>query len=97
MEYIKLKNSDLVVSRICMGGCPMGGYGWGCTQEEELIKTVQVAFDKGITFFDTADVYGLGNSEKILGNALGNRRKDVVIATKFGVRIVNGKKISLYS
>ncbi|MCI8886335.1 MAG: aldo/keto reductase [Dorea sp.] len=93
MEYIKLKNSDLVVSRICMGGCPMGGYGWGCTQEEELIKTVQVAFDKGITFFDTADVYGLGNSEKILGNALGNRRKDVVIATKFGVRIVNGKTI----
>ena len=37
MEYINLKNSDLVVSRLCMGGCPMGGYGWGNTSEQDFI------------------------------------------------------------
>lgn len=91
MEYITLKNSDLKVSRLGMGGCPMGGYGWGEVQEQELIDAVHVALDNGITIFDTADTYGLGQSEKILGKALGNKRKDVVIADKFGVRVGNGK------
>ena len=91
MEYIKIKNTDLNVSRICMGGCPMGGYGWGSVQETELIDAVQTALDNGINFFDTADTYGLGQSEITLGKALGNRRKDAVIATKFGVRAGNGK------
>lgn len=74
-----------------MGGCPMGGYGWGSVQETELIDAVQTALDNGINFFDTADTYGLGQSEITLGKALGNRRKDAVIATKFGVRAGNGK------
>lgn len=92
MEYITLKNSDLTVSRICMGGCPMGGYGWGNVQENELIDAVNVAVDNGVNFFDTADTYGLGQSEITLGKALGSRRKDVVIATKFGVHAETGKK-----
>lgn len=91
MEYSKIKNTDLNVSRICMGGCPMGGYGWGAVQETELIDAVQAALDNGINFFDTADTYGLGQSEITLGKALGNRRKVAVIATKFGVRAGNGK------
>lgn len=91
MEYSKIKNTDLNVSRICMGGCPMGGYGWGAVQEAELIDAVQAALDNGINFFDTADTYGLGQSEITLGKALGNRRKDAIIATKFGVRAGNGK------
>lgn len=91
MEYSKIKNTDLNVSRICMGGCPMGGYGWGAVQEAELIDAVHTALDNGINFFDTADTYGLGQSEITLGKALGNRRKDAVIATKFGVRAGNGK------
>lgn len=91
MEYIKLKNSDITVSRLCMGGCPMGGHGWGNVQEAELIEAVHTALDKGITFFDTADTYGLGQSELTLGKALGSHRKDVVIASKFGVRVGNGK------
>lgn len=91
MEYSKIKNTDLNVSRICMGGCPMGGYGWGAVQEAELIDAVQAALDNGINFFDTADTYGLGQSEITLGKALGDRRKDAVIATKFGVRAGNGK------
>ena len=91
MEYSKIKNTDLNVSRICMGGCPMGGYGWGAVQEAELIDAVQAALGNGINFFDTADTYGLGQSEITLGKALGNRRKDAIIATKFGVRAGNGK------
>lgn len=91
MEYITLAHSDLRVSRLCMGGCPLGGYGWGAVDHAELIRTVKAAVDNGITMFDTADVYGLGSSEKTLGQALAERRKDVVIASKFGVRIENGK------
>jgi len=86
MEYIILKNSDLKVSRLCMGGCPMGGYGWGDVQEQELIDAVHTCLDKGVNFFDTSDTYGLGQSERTLSKALGEHRKDVVIQTKFGVR-----------
>lgn len=85
MEYITLKNSDLKVSRLCMGGCPMGGYGWGDVQEQELIDAVHTCMDKGVNFFDTSDTYGLGQSERTLSKALGENRKDVVIQTKFGV------------
>lgn len=90
MEYINLNNSDLRVSRLCMGGCPMGGYGWGIVEEHQLIGAVRAALEQGVTFFDTADTYGLGQSERTLGKALGARRADAVIATKFGVRVENG-------
>lgn len=93
MEYITLKNSDLKVSRICMGGCPMGGHGWGNVQETELIDAVHTAVNGGINFFDTADTYGLGQSERILGKALGTHRKDVIVASKFGVRVGGGKTV----
>jgi uncharacterized oxidoreductase yccK len=69
-----------------MGGCPMGGYGWGEVQEKELIDAVHTALDKGINFFDTADTYGLGQSEITLAKGLGNQRKNVVVQSKFGVR-----------
>ncbi len=89
MEYIILSHSDLKVSRLCMGGCPLGEYGWGAVNHTALVRAVDSAVDSGITMFDTADVYGLGASERTLGEALGKRRKDVVIASKFGVRIEN--------
>ena len=90
MEKIILRNSDLEVSRLCFGGCPMGGYGWGKVSEEELIKAVHCAVDQGINFFDNADTYGLGKSEETLARALGDKRHQVVIGTKFGVRVENG-------
>lgn len=93
MEYITLKNSDIKVSRLCMGGCPMGGYGWGDVQETALIEAVNTAVESGINFFDTADTYGLGQSEITLSKALGSRRKDVVIASKFGVRRIDNKTV----
>ena len=91
MEKIILKNSELEVSRLCFGGCPMGGYGWGNVSEEELIKAVRCAVEQGINFFDNADTYGLGKSEETLSRALGDKRHQVVIGTKFGVRVEDGK------
>lgn len=86
MEKTRLGNSDLYVSRLGLGGCPFGGHGWGKVSDDNSIGAVRAALDMGINFFDTADVYGLGHSEKILSHALGNERHEVVIATKFGVR-----------
>lgn len=90
MEYVTLANSDLKVSRLCVGGCPMGGYGWGEVQKDELIAAVRRALDLGVNFFDTADTYGLGQSEMTLAEGLGNRRKEAIIQTKFGVIADNG-------
>lgn len=72
----------------------MGRYGWGDVSKDELIKSIHKAIDNGINFFDSADVYGLGEGEKTLGEALGNKRSDVIIGTKFGVRFENN--ISFY-
>lgn len=74
-----------------MGGCPMGGYGWGDVQEQELIDAVHTCLEKGINFFDTSDTYGLGQSERTLSKALGTCRKEAIIQTKFGVRFGDGK------
>ena len=93
MEYITLQNTGLRVSRFCMGGCPMGGYGWGSVQESELLDAVHAALDAGVNFFDTADTYGLGQSERTLAKGLESRRRDVVIESKFGVRVGGGKTV----
>ena len=60
---IKIPNTDLTVSSICLGGCPLGGYGWGNVQRSELVNTVKTAIDNGVNVFDTSDTYGLGESE----------------------------------
>ncbi len=86
MEKTLLANSGLCVSRLGLGGCPLGGHGWGETDDNNSIQAVRAALDSGINFFDTADVYGLGHSEELLSRALGNERHEAVIATKFGVR-----------
>ena len=64
----------------------MGRHAWGKTDEKELIEAVHSGVDSGINFFDTADVYGLGTAEELLGKAIEGKRNQVVIATKFGVR-----------
>ena len=91
MQKITIKKTDLTVSSLCMGGCPLGGYGWGDVQRSDLINAVKAAVDNGIDFFDTSDTYGLGESERTLAEALGTRSKDVAITTKFGVRVENGR------
>lgn len=78
-------NRNLNFSRIALGCEPLGGDDWGEFNEKQSLETISAALDYGINIFDTADVYGLGRSERILSKALGKRRHDVVIITKFGV------------
>ncbi len=85
MEYTRLSNTDLEISRIAIGCWAIGGHGWGYVDDNESITAIRSAFDRGINFFDTADVYGLGHSERILAKALGNNKSNVVISTKFGL------------
>lgn len=96
MDYITIKNTDLKVSRICIGGDPMGGHAWGQVNDEELLDAINTAIESGINFFDTADIYGLGHAEELLGKALKGRREKVVIATKFGVRYKNAEEGCYY-
>lgn len=84
MEYRKLGLTNLRVSRLAFGGWAIGGYGWGKINDRDSVAAIRKALDLGINFFDTADVYGLGHSEEVLSQALGEDRHKVVIATKFG-------------
>jgi aryl-alcohol dehydrogenase-like predicted oxidoreductase len=91
MQYSRLGNSGLVVSRLAFGVMTFG-QGSGVlasvakTSQDEANALVQRSLDAGINFFDVADAYANGQSETILGKALGSRRKDVVISTKVGFR-----------
>ncbi|MGE0503340.1 MAG: aldo/keto reductase [Rhizobiaceae bacterium] len=73
-------------SRLALGCEPLGGTDWGDVDLDNARLAVSTALDVGITVFDTADVYGLGRSEEELAAALGPRRHDAFIVTKFGVR-----------
>jgi aryl-alcohol dehydrogenase-like predicted oxidoreductase len=87
-----LGRSGLEISAMGMGCWAIGGpfwnkgqpVGWGKVDDSESIKSLHRALDLGITFFDTAGVYGCGHSERILGQAIAGQRENVVIATKFG-------------
>ena len=86
MEYINIPGLDIKASGLGLGCLQLGGHGWGNISEKEMTNTVHEAINQGITVFDTAPIYGLGHSEEMLGKILGNRRKDVIIATKTGLR-----------
>ncbi len=90
MEYKTLGNSGLPVSRLSLGAMTFGTgemMGFKLTLDQKKAdELVARAIESGINFFDTADMYGTGQSEEILGKALGARRKDSIIATKFGFR-----------
>lgn len=89
----QLGRSGIQVSAMGLGCWAIGGpftdmegvsVGWSKVDDDESIRAIHRALELGVTFFDTADVYGAGHSEEILGQALAGRRDDVVIATKFG-------------
>ncbi len=86
MEYRRFKNSDLETSVIGLGGWPMGRGMYGSFDENEVIKTVHKALDLGVTLFDTAQTYGWGAGEEIMGRALRGKRHDCIIVTKSGLR-----------
>jgi len=93
MQYIRLGNSGLIVSRLAFGVMTFGKADPSSifaaiakTPQQEAERIINRCLDAGINFFDTADVYTNGDTEKMLGAALGARRKDVVISTKVGFR-----------
>ncbi|MHB8336624.1 MAG: aldo/keto reductase [Ignavibacteriaceae bacterium] len=86
MELRYLGNTGVKVSEICFGAMTFGGKGYwksiGQLEQKEATGLVNLAFDGGINLFDTADVYSEGLSEEMLGKALGERRKEIILATK---------------
>ncbi len=96
MEYVNLGNTGLKVSRLCIGcmgfGKPDSGGIVGKTEEKEAREIIKFALDNGINFFDTANYYGLGVSEEILGRAIKDfaNRDEVVIATKLYFPMFDG-------
>lgn len=91
MQYRRFGNTDMIISEIGFGAWAIGGgamigntaIGWGDTDDNVSTKAIHTALDAGINFFDTADIYGLGHSEELLGKTIGNM-KDITIATKVG-------------
>ncbi len=99
MEIISLGSQGLKVSRQGLGCMGMSDF-YGATDDVESVATIHRALELGLTFFDTADMYGPFKNEVLLGQALGSRRDEVVVATKFGivrdpddpsVRAINGR------
>jgi len=88
MRNVRLGRTELEVSNLALGTWAYGG-DWGSFDEDEAKSTIRSAVDLGITFFDTAQAYGFGVSERLLADALWKvaRRQDVIVATKGGLRM----------
>jgi len=89
MRYRTFGKSDLIASEVGFGVWTVGTPMWGIKDEAVGIRLLRRAFDLGITFFDTADVYGDGLGETLLAKALGDQRNRVVYSTKFGYDFYN--------
>lgn len=104
MKYRKFGKTDLTVSEIGFGAWAIGGnamvgktpIGWGQADDDESIRAIKKSLSNGVNFFDTADFYGLGHSERLLGKVLGSNR-EVVIATKVGHRNIDNSIVLDYS
>jgi aryl-alcohol dehydrogenase-like predicted oxidoreductase len=97
MQKRKLGNSGLEVSALGLG-CMGMSYGYGpAGDRKEMVKVIRAAVERGVTFFDTAEIYGPFTNEELVGEALAPCRADVAIATKFGWKIVDGKAAGLDS
>jgi aryl-alcohol dehydrogenase-like predicted oxidoreductase len=102
MNYRKFGSTDLQVSEIGFGAWAIGGtanvggveIGWGPSDDNESKQALLAAFEAGINFYDTADFYGLGHSESLIGEVFGNR-SDVIIASKVGQKIGDDGKIAI--
>jgi aryl-alcohol dehydrogenase-like predicted oxidoreductase len=84
LRYRKLGTTDIEVSEIGFGGFAIGGYDYGPTDDQESIAAVERAYSLGVTFFDTADMYGDGRSESLIGRALKGKNPPAIVATKVG-------------
>ena len=104
MQFRTLRNSNLQVSPLGLGAWAMGGEwvfignqaGWGKTDDGESVRAIHAALDAGMNLIDTAANYGTGHSEEIVGQAIRDRRDQVVIATKFGFDVDEAAKRVAY-
>ncbi|TAM81708.1 MAG: aldo/keto reductase [Acidobacteria bacterium] len=85
MEFRPLGESGIEASVVGLGAWAIGGWMWGGTDERKSVEAIQASIDAGINFIDTAPAYGMGLSETIVGKAIGDRRQQVVVATKCGI------------
>jgi aryl-alcohol dehydrogenase-like predicted oxidoreductase len=90
MENTKIPDVPVPASRLGLGTWAMGGVQWGGTDDDESVRTIHAALDRGITLIDTAPAYGFGHSERVVGRAISERgkRDRVVLATKVGLERV---------
>lgn len=86
MEYRQLGSSDVKVSIVTLGTWAVGGWMWGGADDEAAMAAIRRAVDAGMTSIDTAPIYGMGHSERIVGQAVTGRRDQVQILTKYGMR-----------
>lgn len=93
MEYARL-GTGCLISRVGFGCAPASGYDYGPLDESAWIDSVRASLDLGVTLFDVADVYGFGRAEELLSKALGARRHEVVLATKFGLAWDNKGRVT---
>lgn len=97
IEKRVLGKSGIEVTKIGIGLWAIGGDAWGETQDRESLDVISAALDIGINFFDTADVYGDGHSERLLAQAMKGRREKFIVATKIGWRGFNEEQqVSAY-
>jgi aryl-alcohol dehydrogenase-like predicted oxidoreductase len=104
MNYRKFGKTDLLVSEVGFGAWAIGGnpvigstpIGWGAADDTTSVAAIRKSLDLGINFFDTADFYGLGHSEELLGKELSGN-KEVILATKVGNRVINDNIHADYS
>jgi aryl-alcohol dehydrogenase-like predicted oxidoreductase len=101
MNTRTLGRSGIQISAVGLGAWSIGGpitrdgksVSWGEVDDDESIRAIHRALELGVTFFDTADAYGAGHSERVLGRAVVGRREQVVIATKFGHRYDESRRV----
>ncbi|MDJ0691155.1 MAG: aldo/keto reductase [Xenococcaceae cyanobacterium MO_188.B32] len=100
MKKRRFGNTELLVSEVGFGAWAIGGpamvgatpIGWGTVNDLVSIKALRTAVDRGLNFFDTADFYGLGHSEELIGNVFGNSDR-IIVASKVGHRIKDNEAI----
>jgi aryl-alcohol dehydrogenase-like predicted oxidoreductase len=92
IKFRRLGTNDLKVSEIGVGLWAAGGDTWGKTEDQDILDAIDYALDLGVNFYDTADVYGGGHSEELLGRAMQGRRDRFILATKIGWLDFDGEK-----
>jgi len=94
LKYRRLGKSDIKVSEIGFGAWTIGLDWWGKKiEDDEAIRMLKRAFDRGINFFDTGDMYGKGKSEKLIGIAFNGMRNEIVFSSKWGYDMYNAEQI----